>query len=221
MTKLTLPFLLIALAASAPAAPVPDEAKAPVLFFPTTPVTWVYECWGVRWTTPSEVTEVIVSVKGVNGEKVVALGSVYGGKAQPSNSMVTVSERGLVEGFGGFNQRFETVATALRWPIAPGETWVGKLPPVGHKERRLVTRGWEKVRVPAGQFDAVRVDSTYVLQNGTKDRVDRTWYSPGVGVVKWEEDEGRMKVLKRFVMGMSWEVAPPPGEAPQEVGAGR
>jgi hypothetical protein len=37
MTKLTLPLLLIALAglaATGPAAPIPDEARAPVLYFP-------------------------------------------------------------------------------------------------------------------------------------------------------------------------------------------
>lgn len=213
MTKLILPFLLIALAAlaaTAPAAPIPDVMKEPVLFFPTTPVTWVYEFWGVRWDYCTEVTEVILSVKDVNGEKVVALGSVHDGKARSSNRMVSVSGRGLVQGFGGFNYRFETVGTALRWPVVPGDAWVGKLPPTGHKERRFVTRGWEKVRVPAGQFDAVRVDSTYVLHDGTAGRIDRTWYAPGVGEVKWEDEEGRRKVLKRFTRGMHWEVEPPP-----------
>ncbi|HEX4607413.1 MAG TPA: hypothetical protein VH092_04330 [Urbifossiella sp.] len=47
MTKFALPVLLIILTAVAAAAPVPDDAKAPVLFFPTKV--------GASWTYPHPV----------------------------------------------------------------------------------------------------------------------------------------------------------------------
>jgi hypothetical protein len=220
MTKSTLAIVLAALAATAPAAPVPDDAKAPVLFFPTTPVTWVYESWGVRWDYSVEVIEVVMSVQDRKGEKVLALGSVHDGKAHPSNSMMAVGGRGLTKGYTIFNERYETGDRVLRWPIVAGDSWAGR-PRPEYLEWRYTTRGWETVTVPAGRYDAVRVDTSRVLHNGKTELVTSAWYAPGVGMVRWEDSEGRRQVLKRFVRGMAWEAQPPPMTEPPRVGEGR
>jgi hypothetical protein len=209
MTKLTtFSIALAALAATAPAAPVPDMVKEPVQFFPTTPVTWVYDFVGVQGHVRNEVTEVVMSVRDVKGEKQLTLGSVHEGTARRSNLMMAVSGRGLVEGNGAVNFQFDPGDAVLRWPVVPGDTWVGR-PRPAYKEWRYTTRGSERVEVPAGRYETVRVDTARVLYNGTTDLVTRAWYAPNVGMVKWEDSEGRLKVLKRFIRGMSGAFEPP------------
>ena len=44
------------------------------------------------------------------------------------------------------------------------------------------------------------IEVTWGYGNGTS-RKDRTWYAPGVGVVKWQGSEGRSKVLRSFESG--------------------
>ena len=203
MTKLTLPFLLIAVAASAAAAPVPDEAKAPVMFFPTTPVTWVYE-YRLGNELVSEVAETVIAVTDQDGMKVVALGTVDAGKARPDDRAVAVSARGLVSGVKPPDGRFVPRATILRVPVVPGEQWAGGRPGGFVPVWRVTTRGPEEVVVPAGRFQAVRVDATYVGADRSQ-KHDRSWYAPGVGAVRREFDSGVVHVLKRFIRGTHWE----------------
>ncbi len=82
MTKLTLPFLLVALAASAPAAPVPSEANAPMMFSPTTRGSaWEYESgdavlkWVVTDVTPAGKSTRVTVRRGETGHAVMALRS--------------------------------------------------------------------------------------------------------------------------------------------------
>ncbi len=89
MTKLTLPFLLVALAASAPAAPVPDEANAPALHFPTkVGAKWVYER-----NSPVLETAVVAVVEQVGREHVVSRAGADGNPQQYAK--VVVSPVGL------------------------------------------------------------------------------------------------------------------------------
>ncbi|MBN9517406.1 hypothetical protein J0H58_02630 [bacterium] len=204
MTKLFLPFLLIALAASAAAAPVPDEAKAPVLFFPTTPVTWVYECHGVGNEPVREEVRTVVSVKDQGGTKHVTIGTVEGRGVTSFSRMMAVSNRGLVLGYVTRNGKFDPDAPLLRAPVVPGEQWVFR----DHRSRTTTlytTRGPEEVVVPAGRFSTVAVDMKYVQEDGSSGSA-RAWFAPGVGTVRWDFSCGRFHVLKRFIRGTQWEL---------------
>jgi len=192
-------FLFAAVAAGSPAAPVPDAAKAPVLFFPTTPVTWVYE-FNSNDEVVNEVVEVVLSVTDRKGDKLVELGLVRGGKAHPSGLVMAVSGQGLVEGHtegGGFVGD----APVLKVPAVPAQQWVaGKVGRAG-QFRRFTSHGAEEVEVPAGRFRAMRVETTFVEPEGMPQLVEQKWYAPGVGVVKQADNLNRSRVLKRFTRG--------------------
>ncbi|MBN9520682.1 hypothetical protein J0H58_19550 [bacterium] len=209
MTKFPLPFLLIALAGSAPAAPVPDEAKAPVMFFPTTPVTWVYECHGAGNEPVREVVRAVTAVTEQGGAKVVAIGTVEGRWVTSGAGAMAVSSRGLVSGYMTRSGGFDPDATLLRTPAVAGERWtVVRRTSGGVQETRFTTRGPEEVVVPAGRFQAVAVDISCVVEGGPSWR-ERAWFAPGVGVVRWDFDHGRFHVLKRLIRGTQWEIALP------------
>ena len=187
---------LVLLAAEAPAAPVPDAVKEPVLFFPVARVTWTYQYHEPGDRVGVEVVEFVRSVTEAGGETLVALGSVHDGEARPSSLVVAVSGRGVVEGGRPGSAPFRPHRTLLRCPAVPGDRWVVPAPAPGYPEERYETRGAERVEVPGGRFDAVRVDTTSVWREGGT-RVDRNWYAPNVGLVRWEDGLGRSMVLKR------------------------
>jgi hypothetical protein len=62
--------------------------------------------------------------------------------------------------------------------------------------------GPESVRVPAGQFKCIRVESEDVISGGLEDHRNRQtdWFAPGVGVVK-SELNGRKTELIKFIPG--------------------
>jgi hypothetical protein len=169
VTKLALPVLLIALAAlaaTAPAAPIPDVLKEPVLFFPVARVTWTYQYHEPGDRVGVELAQFVRSVTEAGGVTHVAPG------------------------------QFQPHRTLLRWPAVPGDRWVVPAPTPDSPEERYEARGSEPVEVPAGRFDAVRVDTTNVWQDGGT-KVDRNWYARNVGLVRWEDSLGRSMVLKR------------------------
>ncbi len=59
--------------------------------------------------------------------------------------------------------------------------------------------------LPRGDFEHLEI----AIGSGQYQLVTRAWYAPAVGMVKWEGREGRLKVLKRFIRGMSGVVEPP------------
>jgi len=60
-------------------------------------------------------------------------------------------------------------------------------------------RGVEEVRVPAGRFKAVRVDSCLSM-NGQPPWKMTNWFAPGVGVVR-DESSPTTLALKSFTLG--------------------
>lgn len=204
MTRVFLIFtsaFLFALPAVVPAAPVPQ--RKPLLYFPTTEAKWVYRFYGVNDAVGRDVVEVVMCVKVLEGGTHVALGSVFDGKpAQASGEAFIVTPKGLRRGYVTQDGSVASAVEVLRVPCIADETWVLKRDQFqADKEQRYTSRGPEDVEVPAGKFHAIRVDVEYVWRNGNPSRKDRVWYAPGVGVVKWEDDEGRSKVLKSFEAG--------------------
>jgi hypothetical protein len=191
--------LLFAPLALLPAAPVPP--RKPILFHPTTEARWVYRSYGVEDRVGHDVVEVVMSVRHTDGVAYVGLGFVFEGQKRDGGAVIAVSAKGLAQGCATQGGGFAPTAELLRVPSVPGETWVIERDKAQvDKEQRYTSRGPEEVEVPAGKFQALRVDTEYVYRDGTS-RKDRTWYAPGVGVVKWEGDEGRSKVLKSFEPG--------------------
>lgn len=73
----------------------------------------------------------------------------------------------------------------LRYPLQPGVAWKGRSTASGAVES-VEPQGYETVTVPAGAFEAWRVDHVVHQPDGTEDRLNY-WYAPGVGAVKLVE----------------------------------
>ena len=66
----------------------------------------------------------------------------------------------------------------------------------------MVVYGPERVEVPAGRFEAIRVEVEWPFGGGTMRRV--TWYAPGVGPVRrtlQASGAEMVEVLKAFQPG--------------------
>jgi hypothetical protein len=72
----------------------------------------------------------------------------------------------------------------LRLPPSPAMSWTYI---DGIWEVTRTIHGWERVEVPAGTYDAVRVDCLYrPRRDGPSTRTGTDWYAPKVGLVKYE-----------------------------------
>jgi hypothetical protein len=180
------------------AAPVPKHLmKEPVYYYPTqVRAKWVYQFHAVGDPAGREVIEIVLAVEEQKGLKIVSLGSVVDGKPQSSGRVMAVSGKGLIEGSmvapGDFDARVEVLRLA-----ALGTRWEVML---DNGRAKYTLRGEELVEVPAGKFKALRVDGEFVFPEGGRE-LWRTWYAPGVGVVKWEDSIGRLTVLKGTAVG--------------------
>jgi hypothetical protein len=93
------------------------------------------------------------------------------------------------------DMRFHTPLRALPFPLRPGKKWRETVhavdPATGRAYRVRVdgrVLGWERVRVPAGEFDALRVERHVYPGNfdhfRSEDRIRETdWYAPRAGLV--------------------------------------
>jgi hypothetical protein len=170
------PILCLTTIALAPAAPVPTRLLPKPFYATAVGAKWVYQQGDEEWT------EVVTAVERKDGVLVVSVGRVEpGGKVTPDHKEV-VSDLGLT--------RVEALGVKLDHPLCPLKVpgprcaeWVvdrGELAPL-----TCTARGSERVRVPAGEFDAVRVDGEFRLGEGRVWAGTR-WYARGVGLVKKE-----------------------------------
>ena len=115
------------------------------------------------------------------------------GREDPQRVLVT--DKGLVTlAMGG--KRLEPPACFLKLPAVPGETWEAQVRDLTFK---YTTVGPERVEVPAGKFDAIRVDMTHEVA-GRQVKVSY-WYALGVGPVKVVVDGRTAMSLKKFTAG--------------------
>jgi hypothetical protein len=131
---------------------------------------------------------------------------------------VTVSEGGLDEDHvydSGWNwlQRpgtnlpfmftYSPAYQAFAFPLTPGKTWRERLVATSVKDGRRFpvsvdgsVLGWEKVRVPAGEFDAIRVrrivyfDYFEMMVRGQAQTIEHEWYAPAVKQIVRRETSG-------------------------------
>jgi hypothetical protein len=181
------------------AAPVPKHLmKAPPVYFPTrVGAKWVYLRSG------QEETHAVTKVEAKEGEMVVTVEREQGGKTTPywvvavrSDGLFLVAESG---------EAYDPPWCLLKCPVEVGKSWDGNseredyITLVG---RRTVAAA-EKLKVPAGEFEALRITSERVTSETGDARVRSSttyWYAPHVGVVQIDRDPPHL-VLKAFVPG--------------------
>lgn len=88
--------------------------------------------------------------------------------------------------------------TALRLPLRRGQKWEGRR--FRNGVEKVSVLGNERIAVPAGYFDATKLEHCLQYTNGRKDYL-YYWYVPSVGVVKFEEQisiehQGRWQTLR-------------------------
>jgi hypothetical protein len=178
--------------APAPAAPVPPEARKPLLYYPTRVGTeLVYEKEG------SEVTHVVTAVEEKDGAKIVSVGEVVAaGKPAPHEKM-QVSEKGLIR-MEITGQKITPPLVMLRVPHPKGDKWEFTASGAwsGEVKGSKIVIGPERLTVPAGTFETIRVESAYTL-NGQQLQAT-FWYSPIVGLVKLAPLQGVTMTLKEY-----------------------
>ncbi len=195
------------LVAVAPAAPVPKERDP---YFPVTVgAKWVY-----GWGRPAgdgpparELVEVVTAVERKGGVTFVVFGQPAEDGKIGCPYVMAVSAEGLHYGVnsGTAGPNRDRLYTFFNWelklPWSAGDAWESDLV-LGDSTRRTryTNHGVERVKVPAGEYAAVKVSSDYVGRDGARQR--RTaWYARGVGKVKWVDESGWEMVLKSFTPG--------------------
>ena len=88
--------------------------------------------------------------------------------------------------------RYAPAFPAYAYPLEPGKTWytvVEATDPVTQRRYRVHTRakvvGWERIRLPAGEFDALKIQRQVFAGNGdavrSQEEINETdWYVPAL-----------------------------------------
>ena len=193
MGRLLAVFVSLAFGTGTPAAPVPKDPPKGRAYFPTAPKTkWVYDQGG------HDLTLMVTEVEETRAGTVVSVAFLAGDEWLPYEK-VQVSDAGLTQ-LENVNGELDPPLVWLKVPFKAGDSWNFKW--MDEKGTDTV-RGVEKVKVPAGTFDAVRVDSEYTFAG--KKMKHSSWYAPGVGRVKEisgsDKEEMIEIVLKSFTPG--------------------
>lgn len=185
-------FLLSAAAAGDPK-DTPKE-KEPRYFPTAIGAKWVYSAG-----TASEYTEVVTAVEQKDGVAVVSVGREAGGRVTPT-AKYSVSPKGVFVESAGLEQA-AAPRCVFKLPHHPGDTWSGS--PTGGTSAVYTAGEKVEVEVPAGKFQAIRVDVDY-SRGGRVTARAAAWYAPGIGPVKTvsRADGGETTwVLKSFTPG--------------------
>jgi hypothetical protein len=176
---------MLALAALVLSAPVPKaDPLPPGPYFPTTV--------GFKWSVEQDGhrTEYAVSKveDGPGGSKLVTVDFSTGGITLRPLWVIEVSESGLsVVASGGRmirdSKRLERPEVWLKAGAKVGDSWETWLPSDPGSKVVRTLRGAGRVKTPAGEFHAVRVDEEVTTSIGETDR-RAYWYSPGRGEVR-------------------------------------
>jgi len=165
------------------------------LYYPTqTGAKWVYDSDG------KEYTHVVTRVEDAGEGKVVSVGRADGDRVIPVRK-VTVSDKGVFQSEDG-DEKLDPPFCYLKLPAKAGDTWAANGVHQGktflHGTRSVA--GVEDVEVPAGKFQAVRVEWKCTMNSGQTYKVT-VWYAAGVGEVKSATDGKTVTVLKSFTPG--------------------
>jgi hypothetical protein len=192
-------FAVALLASAATAAPVPTHLfpKTPPCYFPTTAgAKWIYE----GEDDNEEITQVVSNVKQTDGGTEVTVARL-GGNRWTEFQKVVVSANGLIQ-TEFFGQKLAHPWVLLTSAHRVGDTWANAdSKEFGWAAARNKVAAVERVKVPAGTFEAIRVDLEYKAVDGRFTMTHTYWYAPDIGVVKMETLGRRALVLKSFTPG--------------------
>ncbi|MBX9623853.1 MAG: hypothetical protein K2X82_08555 [Gemmataceae bacterium] len=199
------PLLACAWFALAPtAAPVPAPVKKPGLLYPTTVGTrWVYERTDAAGRSREGERTFVLTRSGFDGQ---TLRLDLDERSADGNTRRTYQV--ILTHDGAFKSQVGVEKTdrpyrIIRHPFRAGDRWklnhrVSDQPVVGAS----TAWGVEEVRVPAGVYDAYRVDVDHTWLGFNLSTT--YWYAPGVGLVKTVHNDGGgdwVTVLKAFEPG--------------------
>jgi len=189
-------LLALSVVATAPAAPIPKHLmpKEPAFAFPTkVGTTWVYEMGGKDKTLVISESEDAREGKRVTTEWVEP-----DGKRSPHMvRLVTTKGIFLVEEVG---EKCEAPVCQMKSPHREGESWKTKasLGPTLSITVNRTAGPIERVKVPAGEFAAARVNCEFDPDFEAIPTVKASfWYADGIGLIQMGDD---MK-LKSFKLG--------------------
>lgn len=194
MTR-SLPLLAVVSAAvtiPALAAPVPKHLmpKDPPLPFPTTVgTTWVYV------GSSGEQTIVISAVEDKDGAKLVTTEYVSADGKRSPHMVQYVSEKGLFL-VAERGKKYDSSWCILKWPHREGDAWETQLKGPFDGRGTMTAGPLEKVKVPAGEFTAGRVEWELSLRNQPPSK-STYWYARGIGLVRLDDH----MLLKSFTPG--------------------
>lgn len=132
------------------------------------------------------------------------LSSLRDGQIEPYHSPWNVAEDAAFD----LRNRYDPALPLLPWPLRPGDVHRhdSQVSVPGDAQRyrwTVITRvgEWERVSVPAGEFDALRIHRRihFVHPDFARDyaaRSDTLWYAPSVG--RWVQREWRGEYQRRF-----------------------
>jgi hypothetical protein len=161
---------------------------------------WVYRVQdGFRqkliWEETHQVTA--ASPQGITVQ-VTAKGASIDDQRTETWSAPGVVQTGAV--FDNETRRFEPPLIRYKYPLTVGERWSQRMRDLNNKDpgpyggisRTVNVGGYEKVTVPAGTFDAIRLQVYMRLDDETfwrwpTDCTYTLWYSPALGVTVREE----------------------------------
>ncbi|MCI0702803.1 MAG: DUF3108 domain-containing protein [Planctomycetia bacterium] len=192
---------LLALAFALPlgAAPVPKHLfpKDQPLYFPTqVGAEWVYDDDG------SQYKFAVTKVEQKENTTLVTVGISFRDGTTQHSYTVEVSKSGIRETLN-FNRKIEPPTPLLKLPCAKGDKWECPFSLNGEKraDYTFTAGGIEVIKVPAGTFQALRVDSVSTDVTGKETQTITTWYAPDVGPVRIAYRPGSSRDLVKFTPG--------------------
>ncbi|MCU0703548.1 MAG: hypothetical protein MUF18_06170 [Fimbriiglobus sp.] len=190
MIRLSTILLGIVLAATAAAAPVPKALQKKA-------AEWMPLLAGAKW----EFVSADDNATTTDTREITSVGEKDG------HTTATQRTINLTQEFRRDDVGVAVVKTSNRGESKPryvvrhgmkeGDTWENDMG--GYSEVRTVGR-IERIKVPAGEFDAVPVKFQYV-QQGQAFQTGAVWYAAGVGLVRIDTDGSPSEVLKAYTPG--------------------
>jgi len=183
-------LVLILPLAVAPAAPVPTHLmpKPVPMTFPTEVGTkWVYQ------KNELILTKTVTAVEVKEKTTIVRIGQALG-DAETDPETVEIRPDGWFWTHIG-DAAIEPPLPFLKLPCRSGDVWA-----IPRDEARRTIREREQVTVPAGTFEALRVECEYTGPGGIR-RWSNHWYVDGLGEVKLACWDGSEQLLKSFTRG--------------------
>jgi len=201
LTGVVLLFSLVA----ALAAPIPVHLFPLPPFYSVKPRSeWVYAV-----TYPDSkvlTTEIIEKVENVDGVEVISLSVAHDRELKGMRWRESVTRKMELRADGLYHidpwpEVGETDIRLLPLPLVVGDTWEEKHPKMKLK-RKCKVFAQEKIKVPAGEFEAVRIETYYEFEDKQAYHFSDEWYARGVGLVKRHTLETeRVQILKSFKPG--------------------